>query len=353
MKILIDINHPAHVHYFKNFIRLMEEKGHSFCVTNRNSKIINQLLDAYGINHVIRGPRPAKQGTFQALNYLRKMVFFCIKASRSFRPDLYMGFASSPCAITSFLFRKPCILLEDTEHNALNHKLYKPFVKRVITPFYFEKELWKKDSGKQVRMNAYIEQLYLHSRYFAMDESVLADLGLEKRRYIVIRFTAFGAHHDLKVRHISNEAKKRLVAVLSQRYKIVLSLENKDDAAEPEFASCLMHFPPEKIHDIITGAAFVLTEGLTTASEAFVLGIPYISLSPLLAGNINCQSRNYPDQVFLANSEEEVFAAVRTIEENMSLRPDLYGLARRREIEESTVDPTSFVEDFVLSYMNE
>ena len=30
MKILIDMNHPAHVHYFRNFIKLMEAKGHEF-----------------------------------------------------------------------------------------------------------------------------------------------------------------------------------------------------------------------------------------------------------------------------------------------------------------------------------
>jgi hypothetical protein len=28
MKIVVDINHPAHVHFFKNFIWEMEERGH-------------------------------------------------------------------------------------------------------------------------------------------------------------------------------------------------------------------------------------------------------------------------------------------------------------------------------------
>jgi len=27
MKILIDIGHPAHVHYFRNFIKMMESNG--------------------------------------------------------------------------------------------------------------------------------------------------------------------------------------------------------------------------------------------------------------------------------------------------------------------------------------
>ena len=351
MKILIDINHPAHVHYFRNFVRLMEEKGHSFCIVNRDSKMINRLLDAYGIEHIVRNQRPLKKGTLSALKYLWGMVRHCRRASRKFRPDLYMGFGSAPCAITSFLRRRPCILLEDTEHNSMNHRLYKPFVDKVVTPFYFEKELWKKDNGKQIRMNAYIEQLYLHSRYFSMDKSVIDGMGLEQGKYVVIRYTAFGAHHDMKVNHISADVRKSIVASLIDKYKIVLSLENPKDAEDPAFASCIMDFPPEKIHDIMAGAAFVLTEGGTMASEAFVLGVPYIFLSPLLAGNLNYQCKNYPNQVFLTNSEEEVFGAVRTVEEMMAVKPDLYGPTRRKEIEEETVDPTRFIADFVLSYM--
>ena len=36
MRILIDIGHPAHVHYFRNFVRAMEERGHH-CIALRKS----------------------------------------------------------------------------------------------------------------------------------------------------------------------------------------------------------------------------------------------------------------------------------------------------------------------------
>ena len=141
MKILIDINHPAHVHYFRNFIQLMEAKGHEFCVINRDSKMINQLLDYYDIEHSIRNKRPEKIGTFASMMNLLRMTLWCIRKSFMFRPDMYMGFGSSACAITSWLFRKPSILQDDTEHNAMNHRIYKPFASAVLTPFYFNKDL--------------------------------------------------------------------------------------------------------------------------------------------------------------------------------------------------------------------
>lgn len=141
MKILIDINHPAHVHYFRNFIRLMEAKGHEFCVINRDSKMINQLLDFYGIKHTIRNKRPEKKGTLASLRNLAVMTWWCIKESWIFKPDMYIGFASSSCAITSRLFCRPCILIDDTEHNAMNHRIYMPCCSAVLTPFYFKKDL--------------------------------------------------------------------------------------------------------------------------------------------------------------------------------------------------------------------
>ena len=126
MKILIDINHPAHVHYFRNFIKDMEKKGHRFCVINRDDGMINKLLDYYDIKHTIRNKRPKKPSTLHSLINLMKNIAYCIWNSIKFRPDMYMGFASSSCAITSRLFMKPCVLMDDTEHNVMNHKLYLP-----------------------------------------------------------------------------------------------------------------------------------------------------------------------------------------------------------------------------------
>lgn len=38
MKILIDINHPAHVHYFRNFIKLMVDKKREFLINHYITK---------------------------------------------------------------------------------------------------------------------------------------------------------------------------------------------------------------------------------------------------------------------------------------------------------------------------
>ena len=44
MKILIDIGHPGHVHYFKNLIIGLQDNNHQVIVTARNRGIIFSLL---------------------------------------------------------------------------------------------------------------------------------------------------------------------------------------------------------------------------------------------------------------------------------------------------------------------
>ena len=52
MKILVDIIHPANVHYFKNFISEMEREGNSVKITARNKDVSFKLLDAYNFKYL-------------------------------------------------------------------------------------------------------------------------------------------------------------------------------------------------------------------------------------------------------------------------------------------------------------
>ena len=83
MNILIDIGHPAHVHYFRNFIKIMESCGHSFCITARNKEVVFKLLDYYGFTYKSRGK--GKNGIIgKLLNIFKadQVIFFAAKPTR-------------------------------------------------------------------------------------------------------------------------------------------------------------------------------------------------------------------------------------------------------------------------------
>ena len=341
MKIIININHPAHVHYYRNFIKLMEAKGHQFCVINRDSKMINQLLDYYGIEHTIRNKRPEKKGTIPSLMYLLKMILWCIRKSFAFHPDMYMGFASSACAITAWMFRKPSILIDDTEHNSMTHKLYMPVCSKVLTPFYFKKDLGNKD--KQVRFNAYVEQLYLHSAYFKSSTQVLEELGVKSKEYVIVRYVAYDAHHDLKVHPIPDEIKKTIVKEISKQYKVFVSLEKS--VKDPFYDDYVLKISPEKMHDLEANAKFMVAEGATMASEAFLLGVPYLYLNPLIVGYIDYQCTQYPNRCFKTTNADE---ALKIVNQLMDIKID--SDAERRKVEGQTINPTEYLVNFVENY---
>lgn len=317
----------------------MEKKGYRFTVVNRDSEMINQLLDFYHIQHIVRNPRPNKKGTFASLLNLAKMIGYCIKASLKFKPDIYLGFGSSACAITSFLFRKPCILIDDTEHNAMNHRLYKPFCSVVLTPFYFKKNLGK----KQLRFNAYVEQLYLHSRYFSPNTEVLSELGLKPGEYALIRYITYDAHHDLATQPLPEDYKKTVAISLSKKLRVVLSHENKN--CDKDYLPFMLKFSPEKIHDVEAGTKFVISEGATMASEAFVLGVPYVYINPLRVGNVDYQTENYPQRAQQGFTPNDVDNAIERIAQS-AIDSD----TARRNLEQHTIDPTAMLVWFVEKY---
>ena len=66
MRVLVDIGHPAHVHFFKNTIWSLEKKGHQVMVVSRDKDVVIELLNAYRIPHtVLSKVKPGKINLFE------------------------------------------------------------------------------------------------------------------------------------------------------------------------------------------------------------------------------------------------------------------------------------------------
>jgi len=155
MKILIDIGHPAHVHYFKNFIRIMESKGHEFLIIARDKEITFYLLDKYKIPYINRGK--GGKSLIAKILYIPKADLMIFRKAKIFKPDIFLSFGSTYAAHASKMYGKPHIALDDTEHAKFEHLMYAPFSDVILNPSCFSKNLGK----KQMFFNSYIELLYL------------------------------------------------------------------------------------------------------------------------------------------------------------------------------------------------
>ncbi|NMC59131.1 MAG: DUF354 domain-containing protein, partial [Candidatus Methanofastidiosa archaeon] len=88
-RILIDIGHPAHVHLFRNFIRIMKLKDYEIIITSKKSKIIDSLLSSSGLKYICLGPKRKSllgKYLYQFL-YIIKMLLIVIAK----RPQMGLG----------------------------------------------------------------------------------------------------------------------------------------------------------------------------------------------------------------------------------------------------------------------
>ena len=256
MKILIDMGHPAHVHFFKNAIWELERRGHSVKVTARDKDVTLKLLEAYKIPFTVRpyGWRP--------LN-LFKAAKFVADTAEAFGADRLAGVHNPYIARAASSLEKPSILFTDTPGTPFVNRISVCQATKVITP-----ECLKGMFPNQVTYPGYKEMAYLHPSVFSPDKTVLERYGLASKKYCVVRFIKWEAYHDAGLNPTKEDVRRKL---LSQFGKTVVSLEEGDD------------LKPEDLHSLLSQSSGCVSEGATLAKEAAVLGIPAVYVSPLAA----------------------------------------------------------------------
>lgn len=274
MKIFVDIGHPAHFHYLKNFIKIMQSRGHSFVITARDKEVTFRLLESMGLEFYNRGK--GARGMLNNLCYLVKTDWEMFKIARKHKPDIFFSPASAYIAQVSKLLKKPYIGFDDTEHASLNQKLYLPFSDVILTPACFNKSLGK----KQIRFDSYLELSYLYPKYFKPDLNFKQNFGFQKdEKLTIVRFIAWEAFHDKDKSGPSIEFKMRLIKEVAKHSKVIISSEKKlpDQLKEFEF-----NLPPDQLHNLINACDLYIGEGGTTANECACLGVPNILINSLL-----------------------------------------------------------------------
>jgi predicted glycosyltransferase len=343
VRILVDIGHPAHVHYFRNFYKEMLKKGHEILFTARKKEVSQDLLKAYNIPFVDRGTGSDKAiGKFLYLPIANWILF---KTALKFKPDLFMSFSSPYAAQVSKLFGKPHIAFDDTEHARLGRIMYRPFTDVVLSPDSYRGE----PSGKQILFNGYMELLYLHPNRFKPEEKVLNELGINKdEKYVVVRFVSWNATHDKGHSGISIENKRKAVKEFSKYAKVFITSENTLPADLEQYR---IKISPEQIHHVLAFASLFYGESATMASESAVLGTPAIYLDDEGRGYTDDLEKRY-GMVFnyTESNEDQVKSISKGVEllKGSDIREE-YAQKRGRMLEER-MDVTEYLIDFVSNF---
>lgn len=339
MKILIDINHPAHVHYFRHFIKIMENKGHSVIVISRNKEIEHYLLEKYKISFDSRG-KGGKTILKKIIYFFYATIYYIIKI-KSNKPDIVISFGTPYPAIASKCSRTHHISINDTEHAKLHHLLTDRFSEKIITPFCYYKDLGK----KHIRFNGFMEQCYLDEKYFSPDISILDLVNVQPdEKYIIVRFVSWNSIHDKGERGFTLENKKRLIMELSKYARVMISSESE---LPIDLLKYQVAIPPEKMHDLLSFSALYIGEGATMASESAILGCPAIYVNSLRTGYIEYQIKS--GLTFQLNNIDDIINKARII--LLSNNKEEYKRKRDKMLKDK-INVTEYFVNFFENYFN-
>jgi len=342
MKILIDIGHPAHVHYFKNLASYLISKNNEILFTCREKDITIELLESLKLHYISFG-KPFKKipGKIIGLLFFNlRLLFISIK----FRPDLFISAGSIYAAQVAWILRKPHITLEDT-FNMEQVNLYVPFSSCILTGNYEHPSL----GHKEIQYCGYQELLYLHPKYFKPDKSIFKDLGLsENEPYIILRFVSLNASHDIGHHGISLENKIRAIKEFEKYGKVFVSSES--DLPEV-LEGYKIPIAPQRMHDAIAFSKLIFGESATMVSEAAVLGIPGIYLDNTGRFYTEEQQEKYGLVYNYTESEDNQIKAINKGIEllNSQNLKDEWRLRRNKMLSDK-IDATEFLVWFVENW---
>lgn len=333
MRILVDISHPAHVHFFRNAISAWQEHGHTVKVVGRDKDLTCNLLQWYRIpSKVLSKARTGLSLIGEMLVHIGRLL----PMARTFRPHVMLQIGGTFIGPVGWLTRRPAWAFTDTENATLSNLITFPFVDKVFTP-----QCYNLDHGpKHLRYPGFHELAYLHPNRFQPDPSVLKVFGLKPSDpFFIVRFVGWQSAHDICQRGFSPSNKIQLIRELAKHGKVFVSSESPMPDPIKQYASAI---PVEQIHHFMAFARLIVGESATMASEGAVLGTPAIFLSPTGRGYTDVQEHTYGLVFNFKNTEQG--KALDTVKELVERPyPKDHWQKKRQRLLKNSIDVTEWL----------
>jgi len=334
MNVFVNISHPAHMHFFKNAMKILSQRGHRVLVGARIKEFTLQLLNGAHFEYTTLTKKGAGP-----LGLIKELIEQQLKISRIIRKtsiDLMLQISGIFNAPVGMCYGIPTLAFSDTENDKWANKISFSLSKYVISPTCFSHDAggsW----ANQIHYPGYHELAYLSPQY-------APEVKRPHNRFLV-RFVGWGAGHDIGEKSLSIESKIQLVQILSRFGSVHISSEAPLPDALAQFAF-KMH--PSEIHGFLATCKLIVGESATMASEAACLGIPAIFISNTGRGYTTEQDTRY-DLVrhYRLDQWEEILQRVEEWAQG-----DLYDewQEKRRKLLSDKIDVTSWLVDLVAGY---
>jgi len=335
MKVLVDILHPAHVHFFRNFILEMKKKGHKVLVTSRKKDVALNLLKEYGIKcQCISNIGKNKLGLLWELVYRSFRLF---NIARRFKPDVLVGVMGASITLVGKLLGIPAVVFYNNENATLTNWYAYPLAKCVVTSSSYSAKV----NGKHITYPGYHEFAYLHPKRWKPTPKKLKNIGIgPNEKYILVRFVSWQASHDVGEKGLSD--KRNVIDALSKYGRVYITSES---GLPNDLKRYLLKIKDKRdLFDVINGATLVFGEGATIASEAAMLGVPVVYVNSLQLGYLKELERDYS---LVYNYKKQNLGLKKALELLKKKNLKQTYVRRRKNMLNDKIDVTKWMVDFI------
>lgn len=268
MRIVFDLLHPAHVNFFKNVIRRLDDEGHEVTIIGLRRGALPSIIEREfgGFKRVLIGRhRGSRVSIIVEANMVRFWQLLAYLGGKRMDVGVTVGGFLLGAALT--LLGKPNIQFDDDPESRKNFRLEKLTSTELFLPIFGEG--WP---GVQV-LRALKEWAYLSPRYFQPQVSALEPYGVTHKKFIFIREVSTGSLNYY--RQVPNV----IAAIASQvalprDVKVLLSLEDKRTSGQYPGDWIQLREPVDDIHSLMYHSKIVISSGDSMAREGAMLGVP-------------------------------------------------------------------------------
>ena len=273
MKVLIDICHPAHVHFFKHIIKYLKKNHHQVIVTSRKKKIAEKLLDEENIPFISLGDYKNNfDKIFKSIPLVIKLILI-LKHFKFGKNDYIMGISPVHASIASKFVKSCCIGFTDTDFAPEQFYICSFFSDLLFTPNWFPLKVY---GARHIKYNGCHEYNYLTKKYFKPNDTIIRKYGLSGKKYVIVRLINWDATHDIGKRGISDINK--FLKILSEKYEILITSEYP---VHNKWKKKIYKGKLGDFHHLLFFSAGYIGEAFTTAQEALILGKPSVVINPI------------------------------------------------------------------------
>lgn len=341
MRILIDILHPAHVNFFRNFIKIMEQRGHKVIITAREKDVALELLRAYKLPYIIISV--LKKGALNLAIELITRTVRLIRIAREFKPNVMLGVMGPSISIAGKLLNTPSLVFYNNE----TAKLTNAFVYRLATYYITSTSYSEAVPSRHITYNGYHELAYLHPNYFNPNKRRVRDIGIDPdKKVFLLRFVSWQSSHDFGAKGFRD--KVNFVKKISQYGQVVISAE-KQLSLPKQLQKYAIKIPPHYLSEIVSFAHLYIGESASVASDAACMGVPAIYLANTKRGYTNEQEEKFGLVYNFTDQELAMKRAVALAKRSKeSINKEFQ--AKRAKMLEYTIDVTKWMVDFVENF---